>query len=79
VCAPADVLHVSSETRLQNTIFKRIASDILVQIRDVVAEVCFEDIGVAILVVIGGCDAHPSLFLAIFIQGYASQQSNLAE
>src|SRR5688572_10315128 len=39
VRAPADILHVGSQTRLQDSILERAAADIVVQVRYIVAEV----------------------------------------
>ena len=51
--APADVLHVGAQARRQDPILERAVAEVVIQVRDIVAEVRLEDVGVAVFIVIG--------------------------
>src|SRR5439155_19179090 len=67
--APAKVLRVRAEAGSKSCIFKIRAAEIVIKRRRVAREIGFDDIEIAIHVVVGGRDSHPGLRLAIRTEG----------
>src|SRR5260370_2144434 len=62
---PAEVLSVPAEAGLKSGIFKIRAAEVAVQRRSVAGKIRFDEIEIAVEIVIGGGDAHAGLGLAI--------------
>src|SRR3989441_5910477 len=67
--APAKVLRVRAEAGGKSCIFKIRAAEVVIKRRRVSGEIGFDDIEIAIHVVVGGRDSHPGLRLAIRTEG----------
>src|SRR5258708_6413061 len=76
---PAKVLSVPAEAGLKSGIFKIRAAEVAVQRRSVAGKIRFDEIEIAVEIVIGGGDAHASLGLAIGTEGAASFDGDVRE
>ena len=76
---PPDVSHVPAESGLEHAVLERAVAVVVIQVRDVVAEVRLHDVEETVLVVIGDGDAHSALLLAVLVQGDPGQQTRLLE
>jgi len=63
--APAKILRVLAKTSLERGVFKYGCAEIAIKRRRIAGEICFDDVEVAIHVVIGGGNAHAGLRLAV--------------
>src|SRR2546426_177339 len=69
--APAEILRVFAETALVRAVLEIRAAEIVVERGRISGEICFDEIKIAIEIVIGGGDAHAGLGLAVGAEGAA--------
>ena len=67
--SPSEVLSVGSQPGTVHEFGERAIAIVVEHIRNIVAEVGFDDVDVAVIVVIGCGDAHSCLFLPVLVQG----------
>src|SRR5216684_6417043 len=77
--APAEILGVFAEAGLVGGIFEIGATEIAVERRSVAGEIGFDEIEIAIEIVIGGRDAHAGLGLAVGAEGTAGFEGDVGE
>src|SRR3989442_10075704 len=62
---PAEILSVPAEASLESGVLETGAAEVAVEGRRVAGKICFDEIEIAVEIVIGGGDAHAGLWLAV--------------
>ena len=63
--APAEILRVFAEAGLERGVFKYSGPEIVIERWRIACEICFDDVEVAVHVIVGGGNAHAGLWLAV--------------
>src|SRR5437660_1165721 len=74
---PAEKLCVAAEPAGERGVFKTGVADVVVEGRCVAGEIGFDDVEIAVEIVIGGGDAHAGLGLTVGAEGAASFHGNV--
>src|SRR5258708_1559985 len=77
--AQAEILCVPAEAGLESGVFEIRAAEIAVQRRRVAGEICFDEIEIAVEIVIGGGDAHAGLRFAVGTERAAGFDGDVRE
>ena len=77
--APAEILRVLAETALIGGVLEIRAAQIVVERRRVASEIRFDEIEIAVEIVIGGGDAHAGLWLAVGAESAAGLDGDVGE
>src|SRR6266404_2543211 len=77
--APAEILRVLAEAALVRGVLEIRAAEIAVERRGISGEICFDEIEIAVEIVIGGGDAHAGLGLAVGAESAARFQGDIDE
>ena len=74
---PAQIARIQSQPAFKGAVFEISIAAIAIQRMGVAGEIGFEDVEVAVAVVIGGGDSHASLGLAVGAEGGAGVNANI--